>query len=65
MKGLKGKTYKERLRSLGSFSLEKRWLRDDLIIGYNVLKGGSRRGGADLFSLVTISRSKGNGMKLH
>ncbi|PKU36236.1 hypothetical protein llap_13459 [Limosa lapponica baueri] len=53
VKSLKGKIYEERLRSLGSFSLEKRKLRGDLIAVYNFLKEGSRWGGADLLSLVS------------
>ena len=64
MKSLKGKTYKEQLRSLGLFSLEKRRLRGGLIAVYNFIKGVSRGGGADLLSLVTSSRIQGNGMKL-
>ncbi|KAK4828075.1 hypothetical protein QYF61_023135 [Mycteria americana] len=65
MKGLEGKTYEERLRSLVLFSLEKRRLKGELITVYNFLKGGSRVGGADLLSLVTSNRIRGNGMKLH
>jgi len=65
VKGRKGKTYEERLRSLGLFSLEKRRLWGDLIADYNFLKGNSGGRGADLLFLAISDRTHGNRMKLH
>ena len=64
VKGLEGKTYEERLRSLGLFSLEKRRLRGDLIAVYSFLMRGSGGAGTDLFSLVTSKKTQGKCMKL-
>ncbi|KAK4806781.1 hypothetical protein QYF61_005577 [Mycteria americana] len=64
VKGLEGMSCEEQLRTLGLSSLEKRRLGGNLIALYGFLRRRSGDGGADLSSLVSSDRTRGNGSKL-
>ncbi|KAK4830157.1 hypothetical protein QYF61_008668 [Mycteria americana] len=64
IQGLEHLSYKDRLRELGLFSLEKRRLRGDLIAAFQYLKEAYRKDGDRLFSKACCDRTGSNGFKL-
>ena len=64
IRGLQHLPYKDRLRELGLFSLEKRRLQGDLIAAFQDLKGAYKQEGSQLFTRGDNSRTRGNGLKL-
>ncbi|GAB0184267.1 triadin [Grus japonensis] len=64
IRGMEHLSYEDRLRELGSFSLEKRGLWRDLIAAFEYLKGAYRKAGEGLFIRECSDRTRGNGFKL-
>ncbi|CAH8665158.1 unnamed protein product [Dicrocoelium dendriticum] len=60
----RGKSYEDRLSSLGLFSLERRRLRGDLIETLKIIKGLSGISSTHLFELAMSDRLRGHRLKL-
>ncbi|KFP65370.1 hypothetical protein N322_03806, partial [Cariama cristata] len=64
MRGLEQLSYEDRLRELGSFSLEKKRFQGDLIATFQYLKGAYKKAEEGLCTGTCRCRTKGNGFKL-
>jgi len=57
-------SYEDRLRKLGSFSLEKGRLQGDLTVAFQYLKEAYKQDGKGLFTRVGSDRTRESGFKL-
>jgi len=64
IRGMEHFPYKERLRELGLFSLEKRRLRGHLVAAFQYLKGAYEKAGEGLFTRARSESRRGNDFKL-
>ena len=64
IRGLEHLQYKDRLRELGLFSLEKKGFQGDLTVAFQYLNGAKWKTGMGLFIKARSDRMRGNGFKL-
>jgi len=64
MQGMEHLSYKERLRELGLFSLQKTSLQGDLIESFQYLKGDCKKAEEGLLKRARSDRTRSNGFKL-
>ena len=64
IKGLGHLSYKDKLRELGLFSLEKRRLQGHLIVACQYLKGAHRKAGEGLFVRKCGDKTRNNDFKV-
>jgi len=64
IRGLEHASCEERLRELGLFSLQKKWLWGDLITAFQCLKGPTKKPEGNFLQNLCSDRSRGNGFKL-
>jgi len=62
IRGLEHRSYEERLRELGLFSLEKRRLQGDLTAAFQYLKGAYRKDRENIFSRACCNRTRSNAL---
>ena len=62
--GLRRLNYEARLKELDMFSLERRYVRGDMIEVYKIFKGEDDLNFSDFFILDTDTRTRGHNKKL-
>ena len=64
IRGLEHLPYRDRLRGLALFHLEKRMLRGDVIVAFQYMKGAYRKAEEELPVRACSNRTRGNSFKL-
>jgi len=64
IRGLEHLSYKDRVRELWLFNLEKRSVQGNLTAAFLYMKRAYRKGGENLFSRACCNRTRSNGFKL-
>jgi len=64
IRGMEYLSCEDRLRDLGLFSLEKRWLWGDLIAAFWYLQGAYKKAGEELFTSICSDKTRGSVFKL-
>ena len=62
--GLAGLSYEERLNETGLYTLERRWLRGDMIEMFKIMKGTDKISADELFNRVESDRTRGHSLRV-
>ena len=62
--GLARLSYEERLKETGLYTLERRWLRGDMIEMFKIMKGIDKISADELFNRVDGERTRGHSLRV-
>ncbi len=62
--GIARLSYEERLKETGLYTLERRWLRGDMIEMFKIIKGRDKIRANELFNRVDSDRTRGHSLRV-